>query len=762
MLKAFISHSSLQKEFALNLVEELGRDYCKIDCYNLGTAYKSINEIYKAIDTSTVFVLLISKESLSSDWVNNEIRHAKKKLSATDYDRFWPYIIETLTFEDCPEWMRDEECFNMKQFSSVKVLARDIEQKFRKIIWAKDSRRMQLDNLMVGRNDDIAKFEDKFQSLRGINLKALIVSGRNGVGKDTFAMQCMKKVGYAPEIVPYRISTNPHENIENFINYLNLIINRYDDKQINEVFAQPPKEKAHIAVQLLNQLYDTGTVVFITDNMSCIMPNRELSEWMIDILTDSTLNNQLGLFLLSNRVPNSFIETELPAVAHIQLKPLDKKDREKLFISYIRAYNIQGVIQEDVNFFVDRLLQSPSQIIQAVKALYTGEKAIVKRDIDSFVHQGDKRVQPILDHFGDEEQRYLLIIMSRIDYVSYQVLEDIFGERIIETMDTLYEMMEYGIVTAFGPSEQFFRLDHYVSDYIRRCKFSLPKDWELSVNEVFEKRIAKSNSITEDSSLYLYDVKRKIMSGKGDSAALLMPSIVLTSVMEVYDDKNYTLVREICYSVLNGTHTYYQEMVRELRYWLCIAQCRLQDDRFFDEVKELSGADHYFLRGFYARNAKEFASAEKYYNQALTIAPKLKRAKREKVTVLLAQNKFDKALHLAKENYEGDPENSYQIYGYFRCLVKKKGLERVDMQQLDELMDAMKNNYSNKHQELYTSMNIEYQAYVMHLSPIQMFSIIADAEKEFPNSVNIERASYNYKLRQSLVTKEKIFDEDYY
>jgi len=760
MIKAFISHSSKQKKFALDLVENLGRDFCKIDCYNFEPAYKSIDEIYKAIDTSTVFVLLISKDALKSDWVNNEIRHAKKKLSSTDYDRFWPYIVDSLSFEDCPEWMRDEECFNIKQFHSAKTLARDIEQKFRKIIWSIDSRKKQLDNLMVGRNTDIAKFEDKFQSLRGINLRALIISGRNGVGKDTFALQCMKKVGFAPETEPYRISTKPHENIENFIYYLNLIANRYDARQINEIFALPPKDKAHEAVLLLNELYETGSVVFVNDNMSCILPDRNLSEWMIDILNDEVLNNQLGMFLLSHRVPNSFIESEIPSIAHIQLQPLNRKDREKLFVSYVRAYGILGINQSDVDFFVDRLLQSPSQIVQAVKALNTTDKAIVKHDIDYLVRQGDKRVQPILDHFIEEEQRYLLIIMSRIDFVSYKLLEDIFEERIVETMKTLYEMMEYGIVSTFGPSEQFFRLDYYVSDYIRRCKFTLPKDWEMSVNEIFEKRIAQSNNITEDASLYLFDMKRKIMSGKGDSSTHLMPSVVLSSVMEVYDDKNYPLVRDICCSVLSGTHTYYPEMVRELRYWLCLALCRMQDESFFEEVKELTGADYYFLRGFYARNTKDFAVAERFYNKALSITPKLKRAKREKVIALLAQNKFDKALFLAKENYENDPENSYQIYGYFRCLVKKKGLDRADFLQLEELMEGMKNNYSNKHEELYASMNIEYQAYVVHRSPTEIFELISEAERRFTNSVNIERAAYNYKFRQALVVKERIFDED--
>ena len=34
MIKAFISHSSAQKEFAQELVNTIGRDYCKIDCFD--------------------------------------------------------------------------------------------------------------------------------------------------------------------------------------------------------------------------------------------------------------------------------------------------------------------------------------------------------------------------------------------------------------------------------------------------------------------------------------------------------------------------------------------------------------------------------------------------------------------------------------------------------------------------------------------------------------------------------------------------------
>ena len=762
MIKAFISHSSKQKAFALELVEKLGRDYCGIDCFDLQPGYKTIDEIYRVIEESTVFVLLVSRDSLNSDWVQKEIRYAKTKLQPNEMDRFWPYLIDSsITLNDCPDWMAKDECFNLKQFKSPYVLARDIEQKFRRIIWSNNSRIRMLETMMVGRNSDIAKFEDKFQSINGINLKALIISGRNGVGKDTFAKQCMNKVGFPVETEPYRISTKPHENVENFIVYLNMILRHFNDTELQTVLSLQPKEKAHEAVLLLNELYETRTVLFVNDNLSCLLPNKNLSEWMIDILNDNKLNNQLGLFIMTQKIPNAFVESKHPQVAHIQLQPLDKKDRRKLFVNCIRAYGLEGVTQEDIDFFVDRLLQSPSQIIQVAEALSNNTPMpLVKRDVDSIIAQGDISIKPILERFNEDEQRYLLIIMSRMDFISYELLEAIFETRIIETMQTIYDMMEYGIVTSFGPSSQFFRLDHYVSDYIRRCHFVMPQDWEGSVEEVFEKSIASSNSITEDTSLYLYKLKQQIITGKGNNTDYLIPSVVVTSVMDVYNDKNYPLVVTICDNVLNGVHTYYEDMLHELRYWLCLALCRLQNNRFFEEVKIMQGADYYFLRGFYYRIAEKYVDAEKCYTKALSYAPNMQRAKRELVTALLAQNQFETALSMAKENYEHDPDNSYQIQGYFRCLVRKRQITREDFTMLNILLDAMKNNYSDKHEELFAAMNIEYQAYVSHKKPSEIFELIKEASERFPDSVNIERAAYNYRLKQEMINTEKSFAED--
>lgn len=615
---------------------------------------------------------------------------------------------------------------------------------------------------MVGRNKDIDNFENIYQSARGMNLRALVISGRDGVGKDMFISKCLDKIGgYDAESTPFYINLGNKEGIENFIIQLNLITRTYDETQLMTVLGGNTSEKTSFAANLVNELLNTNSVISINDDLSCVLPNRKLADWLIDLVEKSNIANKLGLFIKSHKILDSFSEIEHPFFGHINLSPLDSKDRLKLFYSLLRIYNLTDISEEDVKWFVGKLLLSPSQLVKAVEALSCKPLAFVKKDINTLISWGDMQINPMVEHFfQDEESKHILIILSKLDFVSYEILENIFEERIIEVMEKMDEMIDFGIVSVFGPQEQFFRLDHYLSDYIKRCHIKLPYDLDNLLNEVLEEKIASSN-ITEDVSVYLYDKKRQILSGKGKPEDFLIPSVVVTSVMEIYNNQDYKQVIKLCDLVLNDVHNYFPDQERELRYWLCLALARTTNkQRFFEEVQHFRGTDYFFLRGFYHRNAMEYSQAEKCFNEALEKSPNLQRAKREKVTALLAQKKYEQALGLAKENYENNPENSYQIHGYFRCLVRKTPLIKEDVDMLKHLMAAMQKNLSDKQEELYTAMDIEFRYFVSHDSPSDMIKLINNALSIFPNSINVKRAAQPFKLHQSIIFKEESFPEE--
>lgn len=573
----------------------------------------------------------------------------------------------------------------------------------------------------------------------------------------------MRKNGYPDELEPFKLSLGIKESIEDFIIGLNLITENYNSQELEEIFQKEPKEKSKAAVKILNTLYDNRSVLLVDDNMAMILPNRNIPDWVSDILTNEDLNPQLGLYVLSKITPTAYIETRIPQIVHISLKPLNRADRKKLFYKFAIINNLK-ISDKDADFFVDRLLQSPEQIINSIMAIKKNGLTLAKNDIEELIKIGDSKIRPIIELFSEEEERHLLIVLSRFDFLSFEVLEGIYEERYHEILQVIQKMLFHGVANTFGPSDIFIRLDYSLSDYIRRNKFIIPEDLENHVTGVLEDKIASSNDITQDASVYMYNIKRRIIEGKSnnDNSLFLIPSIVIKSIMDLYNKMEYNDVVEICENILKNSTRFYRDVEREIIYWLCLALCRLKDiDKFKNYVNDIEGADKDFLRGFSYRNTDNYEEAEHFYKQALKKQPSMQRAKRELVTVMLVQRKYEEALEMAAYNFNHNPENTYHAYAYFRCLVKKKKIKNEDLQILEAIMEIVQNSFSDKKEELYAAMEIEFHAYALRDSPSKILQLINKAQKDFPKSLNIKRAAHEYKFKQEMIVKDQSFSEDF-
>lgn len=103
MGKIFLSHSSKDKEYVGYIANLLGKDHCTYDemCFEYGM--KNIDEIFKEIDKTSIFVFFISDNSLKSDWVKDELDLAEEKLKDSSHklSQIFPIIIDnTITYAD--------------------------------------------------------------------------------------------------------------------------------------------------------------------------------------------------------------------------------------------------------------------------------------------------------------------------------------------------------------------------------------------------------------------------------------------------------------------------------------------------------------------------------------------------------------------------------------------------------------------------------------------------------------------------------------
>ena len=760
MITAFISHSSKQKKFANDLVNIIGKDYCKIDCVDFEPAFETLGEIYKCIDSSSIFVLLLSKDSIKSEWVKKEIYYAKDKYINRELERFFPYIIDpNLSLSDVPEWIRSEKAFNLKLFKSPIMLARDILQKQRELLWNKNPKIKLRESIFVGRNDKIEEFQNKLYSGVTHIKKALITSGRDGVGKKKFVTKCIiEELGYSEGFIPFKISINSNNSIEDFILQLNNITLKYTSDEINLTLSKDITSKIELAVELLNDIYALKGIIFVDDLMGCVRPERKLSKWFIDIIKNKKLDNKLGLFLFSRISPNAYIETSFPSIMHIQLLPLNTSDRRKLFFKYAQTYELT-ISNADADFFISKLLGSPEQICIAVDAIKKNGLLLAKHDIDDIIALGDKKVTSIMDRFtSDNISKNLLILLSKFEFISFDILRQIYENDYSQIEDRIVDFITYSIVEVFGPSDMYIRLDHSMSDYIKRNEIKLDDELSIRLEEVLSDQIIENDSL--DLSSYLYNLRQKLLKGISNTAYLI-PSIIITTIIDLYNQSKWDGVIEICDKVLTDCRNYYKEINDDIIYWLCLALCRKNDPRFYQIVTNIHGADEKFLRGFYFRIEQNYAGAEKLYTEALEINPQMNKARRELVTVKKKKKRYTDALELSEKNYKTNPTNTYHISAYYRCLIKKSKLTSQDIETLNSLKEDIQNSYSPKRESLLISMNIEYSAIVLRKEVREILKMIKDGLDKFPESYDIKRVANEYKYKQSIDNKLEYFPEDY-
>lgn len=642
------------------------------------------------------------------------------------------------------------DCFVVKEVKdSAEGIRRELMQLYH-LLFQKSKGRY--DNF-VGRNNEIEQFQNILYSERASRTNAIVVSGRAGVGREAFARECIRqKKGYK-EYEPYTLSIGRNSNIELFLIQLNSICREYQENDIVQLLKGETEEKVNAAVRMLNSLFDDDNcLVLYDDGAVCVRYNRTLSEWFKSIISNPMLKGGMNLYVISNvSVSYSRIKTE-EYVAFITLYGLTLSDRKKLL--YKNLSNLSEAIPEDlIHFFADRLVYSPSQLLRVAEDIKTRSVKYAKEHITDYQVVGDNRISSLINSYDTPEHpeaKNLLVLMSKIEYVGKNILCSIYPEDLLEIEREIDRFMADGIVERFGEWMDLIRLDGSISDYIRRNKISYSgKDMQIHVTDVLSELIESHRLLTEDYATYLYRVKRGIEQDRFDEESYLVPSVVVNTIVEAYDGKNWNMTIKLCEDVLSRTPNYFQEVYREIRYWYCLALARIQnEDKFYQQVLYFEGSDLHFLKGFFLRIKKDFARAESEYQKALNINPSMSKAKQEMVLVLQAQHKFSPALEMARANYEKDPENVYYIHAYFRCLVRKKDITYDERRLLIFFRDDKYHLFRSRFFK--EGMDFEYRRFVDRAKPEELLPKANELGRRYPDAKYIQDIVNDYKVSQGI------------
>lgn len=197
MDKIFLSHSSKDKPYVSYLAEHFGKDKCVYDAMCFEAGMKNLDEIFREMGKTSIFVIFISENSLESDWVKKELAIADERLNHDPQKilQIFPIIIDpSISHDDprIPDFLKTGfGSYNLKVITSNIVAYRKIKTLQRKQILESNLMQQKADNCFYGRDEEIINFKKSFDSREGI--KVLVASGIMGIGRKSYLLQCLKQ-----------------------------------------------------------------------------------------------------------------------------------------------------------------------------------------------------------------------------------------------------------------------------------------------------------------------------------------------------------------------------------------------------------------------------------------------------------------------------------------------------------------------------------------------------------------------------------------
>ncbi len=762
MIKAFLSHSSAQKVFVENVAQVLGLDNCFLDNKTFESGMRTIEEIIKAIGKSSIFVFFISKEALESKWVKDELSNVRDFVDDGAI-RFLPIIVDLNISHDDPRikpWIRNE--YNLPSYANPLLVARRIKEEIRNLAWREFPDLQNKETLFQGRDEELSMLKRKYYDGNMSCRRCLIISGfPPGIGRRKLMVEYIKgEISPTKSKVyePILVNLDENSSIEDLLFQLNDIVLVYPNDEVLSINSKDKKTKVDCVVKLLCAIDSMNEIVIIRDNGVCVLSNGRLSDWFFDILCNANLPHKICLFVVSLYFVSLKTELDLPSLISLKINPLKKDAVRVLFYAYTSLNKIPLI--SGIDSVIGKIPGLPSYVFRGAELMnIAGSPQKLAIEIEKMLKDEEKIYVPIINKLKATEDVFqLIVLMQFFEFVSQDLIERVLAK--LNNQNLIYDYLEklysYGLFERLGGNNQYLKLNTIVADYIRRNKIPLNTRYKEALDQVLKEYILEGN-VTEDLSGYLIGIQNAIRDNiKHVDKKYLIPSFTLKVIIDEYSKKQYERVVLLSKRFLEDSVNYYDEIVRSVRYWLCMAMCRLQKDEFYEEIDQFNGYSKSFLYGFFHRCKGEYPQALGFYESALKLSKSNKdanyvaKAKHEIVVVKLKMKDFEGALTVAKDNYEKQSTNIYHVEAYFTCIVRSIN---PDTNLLKRLLDEYKQLVVDSITKvIYQTMCFEYEFYALHDKDVlaKLRNLVANSSKNirwYPYQVLVDIAKRMNALR---------------
>lgn len=758
MGKIFLSHSSKDKSYVNEIAEYFGKDRCVYDSMCFEAGMKNLDEIFKGIESTSLFVWFISKNSLESDWVKRELYEAKNNLlnDESKLSQIFPIIIDpSIQYDDdrIPDiFKKGFESYNLRYIKSNKIACKKIKTQYIKGLLDHDLSYKKKYFVYYGRNREITLFKNTFDG--GQKIKCIVVSGIEGIGRRSYIIKTLRDTEILPEYYePSVISMDKDDMIDDMILKLTeLGFAEYTLDQV--VLLSSMDEKIKVLTEILQEIQKQKEHVIIYDDLSLVDFSGEVKYWftkaLLSIRSEVTVSiaSKVKLNFTYTRTHNEYISIELSSLTYPEWNGLLRVYSQNIGIFFD---------SNDRSYFKDIITGYPPQVINCADIAKEKGVEYVKNHANELIKNISNKITEILEIAFTEQNKQLgyelLAFLSRYGTMPMQVLYDII-KLDSQYQEVLTRLKALTICRLVGSSNDYIEVSPVIADYIQRNNFKTSK----KINEYLGKQIEEFNknitnpNITdlEDFETIKFYLKENLKNGKEVPEKFLYSTLYLKSVRELYDKTSYKKVIEIMTALKqNGSFDRFDLPIQErLQGYYCRALARETNEQFYIEVEWYKNQGHfnkkeyYFLRGFMFRHMGEFKKAIERYSSILREDPKHRGALREIVAAYRGLEDYESYRDYAKYNYQHDPTNPYQIQPYFESIIQKTEKSSEEKEDIDEILVTITKINMNNPLVSYYEIKALYAMYITK-SKEEAIQFIKEGKREFPESTYILKTEFD-------------------
>lgn len=335
-MKAFLSHSTVDKPFVEEVGKLLGRQHYLIDRqqFDVGQDFKA--EIMRCLEVADTLVLFASEAALKSPWVSYEIDISESNKIRGILKDALVFLLGDVSHSDLPLWLQKGLVVSA---TSPKAVARDIAKTLDKRLGAVRSR------YFFGRGGERKILEEKLNPIGGELPRVIALWGLTGIGRKTLLEDAARNLLQYKHFVVVEIESG--DNLADVAFKLAAEFEFYQDvPALKELGKKIHEEDSLILLSRLESyLSKSGDRTFLTllDSGGLIDNDGNTTDICHKILDIVSKDNGLYLGLVLRRFPVDIADPHSVYSSMVceHVKALQNEDVERLLVKVLSDRNVK-------------------------------------------------------------------------------------------------------------------------------------------------------------------------------------------------------------------------------------------------------------------------------------------------------------------------------------------------------------------------------------------------------------------------------------